>query len=200
MDGRFAGFRVAKQGDSDSACGLYCVLSAAQHVFRDDYDAHKAAVLRRIARSTALSKAMFGSGVLPAHFRALAEAAGFAMWRPRNAGIATLADLTEEAIWVVQLRMRFQRGAAAASGDAVIPKASERGDRHYVVVLRISRRHVTIADPHPWHEDVFELERKMFMTSWRSARDKGGSLWAARLSATSRPVRAATRSDRPRSS
>lgn len=37
MDDRFAGFRVNKQGDSDSACGLYCVLSAAQHVFRADY-------------------------------------------------------------------------------------------------------------------------------------------------------------------
>jgi hypothetical protein len=49
MDGRFAGFRVAKQGDADNACGLYCVLTAAQHVFRDNYDAHKAAVLRRIA-------------------------------------------------------------------------------------------------------------------------------------------------------
>jgi hypothetical protein len=76
MDGRFAGFRVAKQGDSDSACGLYCVLSAAQYLFRDDYAAHKEAVRRCIAGSTALSKAMFGSGVLPAHFRALAEAAG----------------------------------------------------------------------------------------------------------------------------
>lgn len=199
MDRRFAGFRVAKQGDSDSACGLYCVLSAAQHVFRDDHAAHKAAVLRRIARSTALSKAMFGSGVLPAHFRALAEAAGLAMWRPRNAGIATLADLTEEAVWVVQLRMRFQRGEKPASGDAVIPKTGERGDRHYVVVLGVSRRHVTIADPHPWHEDVFELERKTFMSSWRSARDKGGSLWAARLSVTSRPVLSAVRSRGSRS-
>lgn len=91
MDDRFAGFRVSKQGDSDSACGLYCVLTAAQHVFRDDFAAHKAAVLRRITGSTALSKAMFGSGVLPTHFRALAEAAGLAMWRPRNAVIATLA-------------------------------------------------------------------------------------------------------------
>jgi hypothetical protein len=183
MEDRFAAFRVNKQGDSDSACGLYCVLSAARHVFLDDYDAHKAAVLRRIARSTALSKAMFGSGVLPAHFRALAEAAGLAMWRPRNAGIATLADIHEDAIWIVSLRMRFERGDTPASGDAVIPKAGERGDRHYVVVLGVSRRHVTIADPHPWHEDVFELERAAFLRSWRLARDPGGSLWAARLSA-----------------
>src|SRR5689334_14533833 len=104
MDGRFAGFRVNKQGDSDNACGLYCVLSAAQHVFRDSYETHKAAVLRRIARSTALSKAMFGSGVLPAHFRALAEAAGLVMWRPRNASIATLTDMNDSSVWVAKLR------------------------------------------------------------------------------------------------
>jgi hypothetical protein len=105
------------------------------------------------------------------------------MWRPRNAGIATLADLTEEAIWVVQLRMLFQRGVALASGDAVIPKAAGQGDRHYVLVLGISHRHVAIADPHPWHEEVLELTRGAFMTGWRSARDPGGPLWAARLSA-----------------
>lgn len=182
MDGRFAGFRVNKQGDSDTACGLYCVLSAAQHVFRDNYDAHKAAVLQRIAGSTALSKAMFGSGVLPAHFRALTEAAGLVMWRPRNAGIATLADMNEDSIWIVRLRMRFERGDTPASGDAVIPNAGERGDRHYVLILEVSRRHVTIADPHPWREDVFELTRGTFLHSWRSARDKGGSQWVARLS------------------
>lgn len=45
------------------------------------------------------------------------------------------------------------------------------------------QRHVTIADPHPWHEDVYELEIGTFMTSWRSARAQGGPLWAARLSA-----------------
>lgn len=199
MDDRFARFRVKKQGDSDSACGLYCVLTAAQHVFRDDHAAHKDAVLRRIAGSTALSKAMFGSGVLPAHFRALAKAAGLVMWRPRNAGIATLADMTEDSIWVVQLRMLFQRGTAPASGDAVIPKAAGHGDRHYILVLGVSRRHVTIADPHPWHEDVFELTRTTFLRSWRSARDPGGSLWAARLSATSRPAPSAARSGGSRS-
>lgn len=183
MDGRFAGFRVNKQGDSDSACGLYCVLSAAQHLFRDDFAARKAAVLRRIAGSTALSKAMFGSGVLPAHFRALAEAAGLAMWRPRNASVATLTDIDDESIWVARLRMLFQRGETTASGDAVVSKVRGEGNRHYVLVLGVSRRHVTIADPHPWHEDVFDLERGTFLRSWRSARDPGGSLWAARLSA-----------------
>lgn len=183
MEDRFAAFRVTKQGDSDTACGLYCVLSAAQHVFRDSYDAHKAAVLRRIARSTALSKAMFGSGVLPAHFRALAEAAGLVVWRPRSAGIATVTDMTDDSIWVVRLRMRFERGNAPASGDAVVAKAGEHGDRHYVLVLGVARRQVTIADPHPWHEDVFDLERGTFLRSWRSARDPGGPLWAARLSA-----------------
>lgn len=200
MEDRFTAFRVAKQGDSDSACGLYCVLSAAQHLFRDDYAAHKEAVRRRIARSTALSKAMFGSGVSPAHFRTLAEAAGLAVWQPRNAGIATLADMNEDSIWIVRLRMHFERGDTPASGDAVVPKAGERGDRHYILVLGVSRRHVTIADPHPWNEDVFELERKMFMTSWRSARgNRSGSLWAARLSASSRPALSVPRSGGSRS-
>jgi len=68
MEDRFAGFRVNKQHDSDSACGLYCVLSAAEHVHRAGHAAHEQAVLPRIAGSTALSKPMFGSGVLPAHF------------------------------------------------------------------------------------------------------------------------------------
>jgi hypothetical protein len=36
MNHKFAGFRVKKQGDSDSACGLYCLLAATHHVFRDD--------------------------------------------------------------------------------------------------------------------------------------------------------------------
>lgn len=183
MDGRFAGFRVNKQGDSDSACGLYCVLSAAQHLCRDDFAARKAAVLRRIAGSAALSKAMFGSGVLPARFRALAEAAGLAVWWPRNAGLATFTDVNDGSVWVARLRMLFQRGETPASGDAVVPKIREEGDRHYVLVLGVSRRHVTIADPHPWHEDIFELTRWTFLHSWRSARDKGDSLWAARLSA-----------------
>jgi hypothetical protein len=144
---------------------------------------HKAAVLRRIAGSTALSKAMFGSGVLPVHFRALAEAAGLIMWRPRNASIATLTDMNDSLVWVARLRMLFQQGETPASGDAVVSKARGQGDRHYVLVLGVARRHVTIADPHPWHEDVFELTRGTFMTSWRSACDQGGSLWASRLSA-----------------
>jgi hypothetical protein len=152
-------------------------------VFCDDYAAHKDAVLRRIARSPALSKAMFGSGVLPVHFRTLAEAAGLVVWQPRNVEFATLTDMTDDAIWVARLRMRFQRGEAPASGDAVVPKARQRGDRHYVLVLAVSRQNITIADPHPWHEDVYELELGTFMKSWRSACDGAGSLWAARLSA-----------------
>ncbi len=131
-------------------------------------------------------------GVLPAHFRVLAEGAGLAMWRPRNAGIATLTDMTDDSIWVARLRMVFQRGDTLASGDAVVPKARGQGDRHHVLVLGASRRHVTIADRNPWHEDVYDLPPGSFTNSWRSARDKGGSLWAARLSAASvalRPTR-----------
>lgn len=52
-----------------------------------------------IASSSALSEAMFGSGVLPAHFRALAEAAGLVMWRPRNADIANLTDVNDSSVW-----------------------------------------------------------------------------------------------------
>lgn len=46
MDDRIAGFRVQKQGELDSACVLYCVLSAAQYLFHEDHRVHKDAVFR----------------------------------------------------------------------------------------------------------------------------------------------------------
>lgn len=172
-------FPIKKQGELDYACSLYCVLSAGIHLRVLPDDTGPGRVLNHSAVGRDLPKRLLGEGAREADVRRLAAAANLQLWRPNSPTIETLMcnDLSA-GVWMALVWMRFDvpRRGRRHRGDTVTT-GTALDDRHYVLVLEATRSRVVVADPHPWHEDVYAMTRRGFDRAWR----RRGYRWAGWL-------------------
>lgn len=175
---RYADFPIKKQGELDSACGLYCVVTAAIRfgIIGDDATgaAHALAYLRDGAKEDYATKLLVGWGVRPGHLLPLVNRMRLKI-DPQ--GAMRYEQLLEpydskRFLWVVMIKMAFEdplRQTNVAPAD------------HYVLVLEASKKAVIVADPHPWHDDIYSMRREKFENCWDQARPRrwGGRLMGA---------------------
>jgi hypothetical protein len=83
---RWRRLRVSKQGDDDYACGLHCVVTAARHAGTIPRKAGPRRLLSTLEpRDAARIKARVrDAGLFEQDVRALAKAAGLAVYRPNT--------------------------------------------------------------------------------------------------------------------
>lgn len=169
---RFRDFPIKKQGELDSACGLYCIVSAAIWLrpdFQDDAGGAAGVVFgtpRRYATDL-----LVGEGLGPRRLARLAKRAGLQL---RSSGTTTYEQLLEpfdvaNSLWLVMLEQQFKdpRGQT---------KPVRISESHYVLILAANKEDVVVADPHPWHAPIRRMAKGEFMESWtRKAH------WAAQL-------------------
>ena len=175
--GRHNAFPLKKQGEGDDCCGLYCLLSAAASFRDSNKDITLKDVFDKLPSSyrTRLAKQLlFSGGVVPPRLRALAEAMNLELRHLSQGSIDNIGRnyqswLDGNSIWMVLVLMRFTEKAAA--GHSVVPRTvDENGaDLHYVLVLEATDSYVVLADPHPWHKDIYSLRMQHFKSVWGMA-------------------------------
>ena len=69
------------------------------------------------------------------------------------------------------------RGCGARRGGDKVTTGTDRDEKHYVLVLDVTPRHVVIADPHPSHHDTYRMTTAGFERAWTRRCYR----WAARL-------------------
>lgn len=163
-------FPTKKQGELDSACGLYCLVSAGIWFgsVADDANGawHALTHLRGDwGRASYAEHLLVRKGVELDRLAPLAKRLGLRVDAP---GPATYDEILErfdpkKLLWIVMLKMGFKNPRRTTRGTA-------RFDDHYVLVIEANERSVVLADPHPWHRDVYPMDRREFEVCWQNAR------------------------------
>ncbi len=135
------GFPIAKQGELDYLCGVYCVLAAAEKLQTKEHKAEDANtplnLLRR--KGSALTQGMWES-----HIRDLAERVGLAVGNALNH--VPVRPMDGQSFVLVFVAMDFidPEGRRPAYRDG-----------HYLLLIGGDDEHWVVADPHPWHPRVY---------------------------------------------
>jgi hypothetical protein len=159
--------RVAKQGDGDYACGLFALVTAARKL---GTTSARAGAINLLDGLDAAARTRFEKDV-----RALASAAGLAVYRPNTHDIAQFRE--PGWLWMALVLVRF---APPGDEDSYVEK-------HYVLVVDHlpAKGAFVVADPHPWNPPVYCVGEREFEAAWRAAKTKGPP-WAAALHPASR--------------
>jgi hypothetical protein len=162
--------RVSKQGDDDYACGLFAVLTAAQHLGALDRRSGPAALLRKLppAARARIEAQLPEVGLFEKDIRAVADAAGLAIYRPNTHD--ALQFRQPHWLWLAFVLVTFRS-----------PTDETSIDRHYVLVLDYLSEHdaFVVADPHPWNPSVYCVQTAEFESAWHAA--KKAPPWAASI-------------------
>jgi hypothetical protein len=163
--------RVAKQDSGDYACGLFALVTAARKL-RTTARAGATSLLAGLDTATRrrVEARLPKDGLLEKDVRALARAAGLAVYRPNTHDVAQFRE--PGWLWMALVLVRF---AQSSRLDSYVEK-------HYVLVVdHLPDEHVfVVADPHPWNPPLYCVDEPMFEAAWRAAKTKGPP-WAAAL-------------------
>lgn len=172
-------FTIKKQGEMDYACSLYCVLSAAIHLDVLPKDCGTAKVLAHPEVPRDLPQRLLTKGATETEVRCIAQGAGLLLQRQNNPTLDVLKNIGFDShVWVALVWMTFDEpaGSARRGGDR-LTTGTERDEKHYVLVLDVTSTRVVVADPHPWHRDVYSMTTAGFERAWTRREYR----WAARL-------------------
>jgi hypothetical protein len=169
--------RVAKQGDGDYACGLYALVTAARKLRTTTGRAGATTLLAGLepAARARIEARLPKVGLFEKDVRALAKAAGLAVYRPNTHDLAQFRE--PGWLWMALVLVQF---APPSGGESYVEK-------HYVLVVdHLSDESVfVVADPHPWNPATYCVDEREFEAAWRAAKSKGPP-WAAALHPASR--------------
>jgi hypothetical protein len=164
--------RVAKQGDGDYACGLFALVTAARKLRTTSARASANALLASLdgAARVRVAARLPKVGLFEKDVRALARAAGLAVYRPNTHDLAQFRE--PGWLWMALVLVRFVPPTGAESYV----------EKHYVLVLEHlpDERVFVVADPHPWNPPLYCVDEREFEAAWRAAKTKGPP-WAAAL-------------------
>lgn len=164
--------RVAKQGDGDYACGLFALVTAARKLRTTSARASANALLANLDAATRarVEARLPKVGLFEKDVRALAHAAGLAVYRPNTHDVAQFRE--PGWLWMALVLVRFVPPTGAESYV----------EKHYVLVLEhLPDEHMfVVADPHPWNPPLYCVDEREFEVAWRAAKSKGPP-WAAAL-------------------
>ena len=168
--------RVAKQGDGDYACGLFALVTAARKLRTMPARAGGPVLLAGLDAATRarIEARLPKVGLFEKDVRALAQAAGLAVYRPNTHDVAQFRE--PGWLWMVLVLVQF---VPPSGGESYVEK-------HYVLVLDHfpDERVFVVADPHPWNPALYCVDEHEFEAAWRAAKTKGPP-WAAALYAAS---------------
>ena len=173
-------FKIKKQGELDYACSLYCVLSAAMHLDALPKDCGTASVLTHPEVPRDLPQRLLTKGATETEVRCIAKGAGLLLRRQNKPTLDALKNIDLDShVWLALVWMTFDdpAGGAPRGGDRVVATGTARDEQHYVLVLDVTQKKVVVADPHPYHQDVYEMTTAGFEKAWI----RQGYRWAARL-------------------
>lgn len=164
--------RVAKQGDGDYACGLFALVTAARKLRTTSARAGAADLLAGLdaADRVRVEARLPKVGLFEKDVRALARAAGMAVYRPNTHDVGQFRE--PGWLWMALVLVRFVPPTGAESYV----------EKHYVLVLEHlpDERVFVVADPHPWSPPLYCVDEQEFDAAWRAAKSKGPP-WAAAL-------------------
>ena len=164
--------RVAKQGDNDYACGLFALVTAARKLGTTSARAGVTTILGGLegtARAR-IEARLPKIGLFEKDLRALADAAGLAVYRPNTHDAAQFRE--PGWLWMALVLVRF----TSPNGEETYVQ------KHYVLVVEHlpTAGALVVADPHPWNPPVYCVGEHEFEVAWRAAKTKGPP-WAAAL-------------------
>ncbi|GAB4211268.1 MAG: hypothetical protein OHK0013_32810 [Sandaracinaceae bacterium] len=168
--------RVARQGDGDYACGLFALITAARKLRATSARAGATVLLAGLDAATRarIEARLPKVGHFEKDVRALAHAAGLAVYRPNTHDVAQFRE--PGWLWMALVLVQF---VPPSGGESYVEK-------HYVLVLEHipDERVFVVADPHPWNPALYCVDEHEFEAAWRAAKTKGPP-WAAALYAAS---------------
>jgi hypothetical protein len=164
-------FRVSTQDQDDHACGLHCIVMAAHHLRTIPGRAGARWLIESLAapQASRVRGRLTKNGLKEQDIRALAAAAGLALYRPNKQKIAQFHE--PDWLWMACVRVQFTPGnGSEPSYDA----------NHYVLVLEhlADLSMFVLADPHPWNGGKYHVRVDEFEAAWRTARP---TPWAAHV-------------------
>jgi hypothetical protein len=154
--------RVAKQGDGDYACGLFALVTAAWKLRTTAAQAGASTLLSGLAPAdrARVAARLPKIGLFEKDLRALANAAGLAMYRPNTHDLAQFCE--PGWLWMALVLVRF---TSPNGEESCVYK-------HYVLVVE----HLpgdgafVVADPHPWNPSMYCVDEREFEAAWRAPR------------------------------